>query len=577
MIGRPTRLAALVLCAALGLSQAGGAFAQAGAQASSSAPGLEASAQGQEAPIHFRWAAGGVLIARPVAGDGIVYFLSRDRAAYALDENGRVLFRADLNLSPSSVFTPGQAGFLFISDGKRIIRLNRSGGLSLALSQADDGAKALFSPVEGMDGRVFVAGDSLACFSATGKKKWQVDLPTPAALDPLLLSDGSVAVGLEDGSIVGFDPFGVELFRFRSGGRPRRVIPSSGGFAVLRADGELVSLGPDGSARILASGIKEIVACPEPGECAWYALSTESELLALSASGARLWTAKAGPSYTRLKAFPGRVYCLGRDLVLACTRSGTVLRVLTLRNASVEPEVSASGIVYSSGADWIVYAYRFDAERSEFYGPAADSRPKAAYGLGEYDRKAFFGLSDASLQENLLDDVEKSIKSGNMGDGERYCLALCSALARSKLDADSGRAAAKEGIYPRNRARACSLLGLLGSTESRDLLIQIIRRDPEPTVKAAAAEALGLIAWDGDGQSMTALRYACERAPYDGWEAFLMAAAGAIERISLYEGVPVSNEGIEALMALADGPYAVRVKKCAQEALYAIHAAAAAD
>jgi outer membrane protein assembly factor BamB len=577
MIRFPLRalfLAALALCLAAPLA------AQATGASGPEVPGLEAASQGQAAAIHFRWAAGGVLIAKPVAGDGIVYFLSQDRAAYALDEEGRVLYRAELNLSPKAVFTPGQAGFLFIADGRRIIRLNRSGGISLSIDQAADGASALFSPIEGRDGRVFVAGDSLACFSATGKKKWQIGLSATTALPPLLLEDGSVALALVDGSIMGVDPFGQQRFSFPAGGRPRALIAGSGSFTVLLDDSRLLAFGADGKPRQIAGGILQIVACPDSGDCAWYALTASGELAALDSAGKRLWTVKLGPAYTRIKAFPGRVYALGKDIVLSCTRTGTVLKVMTLRNASVEPEVSASGIVYSSGADWIVYAYRFDEERLAAYGPAPAADGSASYGLNEYDRKAILGLAalqDSNFQENLLDDVEKSIKSGNMGEGERYCLALCSALARSKLDADSGRAQAKEGMYPQIRARACLLLGQLGSTESRDLLIQIIRRDPEPAVKAAAAEALGLIAWDGDGESMEALRAACQAAPYSGWEEFLLAASGAIQRISLYEGVPVSNTGIETLMRMADEPFAPKVRRRAQDALYAIHAAAAAD
>lgn len=571
-----TRFAAPLL-AALALSAA---LAVPAAAEAADVPGLQAASQGQAAAVHFRWAAGGVLIARPVAGDGIVYFLSQDRSAYALDEEGRVLYRATLDLSPKAAFTPGQAGFLFIADGRRIIRLNRSGGISLSIDQAEDRASALFSPVEGRDGRVFVSGDSLACFSATGKKKWQIDLAAATALPPLLLEDGSVALALEDGTVLGVDPFGQERFSFKAGGRPRALIAGSGSLTVLLEDSRLEAFGADGKPRQIASGILQIAACPDPGDCAWYALTASGELAALDAAGKRLWTAKLGPAYSRIKAYPGRVYALGRDIVLSCTRTGTVLKVMTLRNASVEPEVSASGIVYSSGADWIVYAYRFDEERLADYGPAPLPDGSAGYGLNEYDRKAILGLAalqDSDFQEKLLDDVEKSIKSGNMGEGERSCLALCSALARSKLDAESGRAQAKEGMYPQIRARACLLLGLLGSTESRDLLIQIIRRDPEPAVKAAAAEALGLIAWDGDGDSMEALRAACQAAPYSGWEEFLLAAAGAIQRISLYEGVPVSNTGIEALMKMADEPFAPRVRRRAQEALYAIHAAAAAD
>jgi outer membrane protein assembly factor BamB len=565
------RAAAMALALCLG----GAMAAQEPSAAASASPAPQISAN---APVHFRWASGGVLIARPVSGDGICYFLSRDRAAYALNDSGQVLFRADLDLSPQAVFTPVQAGFLYIADGNRVIRLNRSGGVSLSFEGEASSAKALLPPAEGFDGRVFAASASLSCYSATGGKKWSRALSSPAAIAPVVLGDGSLALGLEDGTVLGFDPFGTQLFRHPGQGRPVKMMAASRGLALIRSGGLLEILDPLSGPKPLASGITELCACPEQGPCAWYALSSANELIALDGEGQVLWKVPLGPGYARLKAYPGRVYCLGRDKVLACTRTGTVLRELTLKDSCVEPEVSSSGIVYSGGADWIVYAYRFDMERAADYGPAPDSRPRGAYGLGGYDRKAFFGfpgLSDSGFQENLLDDVEKSLKSGNMGDGERYGISLCSALARSKLDADAGRAQKKEGIYPGIRARACRLLGGFGSTESRAVLIQVLRQDPEPAVKAAAAQALGLIAWDGDGTSLDALEEACGRAPSDGWEEFLISASEAVKRISIYEGVPVTDRGMAALLRIADGPYATSVKREALAALYAVHDAVA--
>ncbi len=547
--------------------------AQAAAQSPS--PDSLAPPVSANAPVHFRWAAGGVLIARPTAGEGICYFLSKDRAAYALDDNGRVLFRADLDLSPQAIFTPLRAGSLFIVDGSRVLRVNRSGGISLSFQQDPRLGEHAYSPVEGFDGRVFVAGTHLSCYSVSGLLKWALPLPSPAALSPVLLSDGSVALGLSDGTILALDAFGKESFRYPAQGKPLRLIPGqAGALAILRSGGGVELYHPQRGSLPLASGIVDLISSPEEGQ-GYYALDASAKLSLLDPEGRLAWKIDVGRGFERLKAYPGRVYAMGKERILACTRTGTALREIELKNAAVEPEIGPAGIVFSGGRDWIVYAYRFDIERAGVYGSSAPGALSGSYGLEGYDRRDYFGypgLSDSSFQEKLLDDVENSLKSGNMGEGERYALALCSALARSKLDADSGYAQKKEGYFPQVRARACRLLGILGSIESRQVLIQVMRKDPEPAVKAAAADALGLIAWDGDGASLDALEEISSRAPWSGWDSYLISAAHAVKRISIYEGVPVSDRGIAALMRLADGPYAQAVKKGALDALYAVHA-----
>jgi plasmid stability protein len=93
------------------------------------------------------------------------------------------------------------------------------------------------------------------------------------------------------------------------------------------------------------------------------------------------------------------------------------------------------------------------------------------------------------------------------------------------------------------RARACAVLGASGSLEARDVLLKVLAQDGEPSVRAAAIEALGRIAWDADGASAAAIGRAVGVWPDPAKEPLALAAAGALESIALYEGVPPGPRG----------------------------------
>ncbi len=556
------------LAAAIALTMALGS---AGAQGKT--PLVGSTPLSRDAPVHFRWAAGGVLTVSPLAAGGIVYCVSEDRSVNALGEDGKLLYHSDFRLSRRARYAPTAAGALLVADGSRILKLNKAGRPGFSIELSDSGPDGFLPPVEGWDGRLFVAGKNLSCVSITGAIRWIAPLPDRASAGPVLLPDGSVAVGLENGGVVAYSPFSEPLGGPESaaGGAARGLAVGKDGLACLRADGGLSRIILNGGERLLARDVQAFCADEEAGT--WIVLKRDGGLASLDAEGRTLWTARGDRDFDRVKAYPGRVYALGKRSVAAYTNKGILLKEMGLSNNAVPPEVSEAGIVYSCGKDWIVYAYLFDPDRPSDYGLPSPSQ-SGNYGLLTYDRGDLewrLGISEGENRAALLDEIEKSLKSATIGSDEREIAGILSAIALAKVDGDAGKTPKRaSALYPEERARACALLGSLGSRESRDVLIVVAREDGEDLVRAAAIEGLGAIGWDADGRSLAAIREACGRIYVPGKERTMVAAAGAIERIIKYEGVPASDDGVDTLLEMAGFPAPPVVRARVVSALKAI-------
>jgi outer membrane protein assembly factor BamB len=545
------------------------------AQAIDSQPAPKPPVSGASAPpLHFRWSSGGVLVEPPLIAGGLVYLVSEDRSVTALDEGGRILYKSDFRLTAKARLAPGRGGALLVADADRLIRLNRFGRQSFSLRFP--GMAELRPPAEGWDGRLFLAGGAeLACVSVSGALKWRASLPAAVVSGPLLLSDGRAVLGLADGSLRSYGPFSDERLLSPPAKSPvLSLAEAEGTLAFLRTDGTLYALDDQGAALAIAQGVKAF--CRVEEKPLWAVLYKSGGIEALDSTGARAWKADAPASYDSILSMPGRVYLLGKSGLAALNASGAPLKDMRIANNAVPPRVSEGGIVYAGGLDWILYAYRFDAERLRDYGPAegaagsasAAGKAGGSYGVADFDRETLelmTGIDEEAAQASLLFDVEKSLESATIGAGEPDSVAVCAAIALSRADALTGRAAKNRGLYPLQRERACALLGRLGSTECREALARVIAQDDEDAVRAAAARALGSIGWDGDGYSLDTLERYCGRGYAPGSERLLEAACAAIGEIALFEGP--SDRGASILLRILEYPCPPFIRAAALKAL----------
>lgn len=126
--------------------------------------------------------------------------------------------------------------------------------------------------------------------------------------------------------------------------------------------------------------------------------------------------------------------------------------------------------------------------------------------------------------------------------------------------------------FPDVRTEAARLLGLVGSTRSRQALIQVIGNEYDPIALSAEIGALGFLASDSDGSSSRAIAAALSRAGMSPPDDRIAAAAlDAFERIGAYEGGTGEPAAVAALLAVFQGDFPQQIRSRALTVLRKDH------
>ncbi|HAE22486.1 MAG TPA: hypothetical protein DCG47_09230, partial [Spirochaetaceae bacterium] len=248
---------------------------------------------------------------------------------------------------------------------------------------------------------------------------------------------------------------------------------------------------------------------------------------------------------------------------------------LSIRNATGLPALTKGGAVLSGGSDWILYAYRFERELEGL----ARERPaildrQAVKDAGKRALLWYPGGSSDDTVLSMLADIEKSLKSGTIGEGASEALLLASAVALGELEAPFGAGALARGPSPRGalaRATACEVLGALGFPAAVELLAEVIARDADPAVRAAAASAVAAIGLDPEGKALDAFAAEAARGRLDARTG--RALIDAIEALYRAGGGLDNPSGALALLRIAGGAsYPGDLRRRAEAALRRISA-----
>jgi hypothetical protein len=115
--------------------------------------------------------------------------------------------------------------------------------------------------------------------------------------------------------------------------------------------------------------------------------------------------------------------------------------------------------------------------------------------------------------------------------------------------------------FPDVRAEAALLLGRVGSTSSRHVLIHVMGNENDTFSLAAQIGALGSLASDSDGSSSRAIAAAFSRegmSPPD--ERMAAATLDALDRISAYEGGMGEPAAVAALSSIYRGHFSHQIR-----------------
>jgi hypothetical protein len=421
------------------------------------------------------------------------------------------------------------------------------------------------------------AGSALSAYAPNGNRLWKTILPANQSAPVIIGPEGGPALGLADGAVLLFQADGGSPMSAELGSAAVALSGASGKLAAALEDGSFVVLKPDTKGTGLVPVLQEpaarlsskplAVAASQDG---FYVIGVDGTLLATDADGRERWRIllRLGSGPATLAAFEGRVVVLTRSTVWSYGSDGSLYRTLRLSNVVSSPAVAPTGAVFAGGADWILYAYRFERPLVPLGPPALPGLDFEAIDLVAKE-ETFWSIApyDDSVAMKRLNDIEKSMESGTIGTAVRQFSLYLAAVALGKLDAPFGIGAVGVGPTPSGtlpRVYACGLLGRMGLPQAVPVLVEAFRTDPEPAVRAAAAAAVAGIGLDPEGEALEAFARATERRLDIRTAGAIVDAIDVLYRAS---GALDDKSGILALVRISGGDYPRDLRSMAENAL----------
>jgi outer membrane protein assembly factor BamB len=426
--------------------------------------------------------------------------------------------------------------------------------------------------IPGWDGRLFVPTDKkIACYTASGNLLWSRQLDSGYFLPPKLDREGGILFALENNEIYRIDQFG-NTHIWTVSIKPAVLLPiEDRQVMVLHMDGTMTVLGHAEewffSARgemhssllprlpynpiAAASRGNNIAIVYDTGRVALYS-QDEKEIIWTKDSHIREFIRGGGkpepstPSPSSLAEplaevlFDERgIYILSRNGATGFSHNGDRRWFTFLQNTAAIPAFGNDGVLYSGGRDWILYAYKIEDRtlpvRSSPYGPA----PEGVYGMG---RPQSAHAEDLPLNEYelriKLDQISYGINAGRVGENEPLWTTILMTTAAGDY-------------HLQYKLDALHMLGIIGSQETVPWLVNVFRRETEPTARAAAANAIGAIGVDPDGVAIQTFLFLLVSGGGIRDEQVLLAITSATGALCRFSGPPLSETGVRILTMLS--------------------------
>ena len=510
--------------------------------------------QGQinSAPI-WRQALGGEITGYPTVQVQSVVMTLDGGNVKAYSSGGRPLWNYSARGRLSPFVTRSREGTSYISRTNGIfIAVNRAGR---ELWRHSTGAPLSGAVVIGWDGRLFVPlGNRINCYTASGKQLWSREFSSRISINPGLDQSGGMILALENNELLHIDPFGNIRTRQLQQVAQALVSLEQEKYLILYKNGaaDLMDFSGTGS-EALPSFSQAPLAATARGNLAAVCLVDGRTALISGKDKKVLWTAESHISIKKRNSgkadtqavmlFDERgIYTLSPSGATGFTEDGRRLWFTMLENAASIPAFGDDGILYSGGHDWILYAYRIEErmrrEKQSLYGPA----PQGSYGLGS-PPPSVWAEDHFRFDEEVLKTrttlIADAVKAGNVGENEIQWTAYLMETASGQIQGKTAQV--------QYRVNALRLLAQIGSRETIPYLAGIFVRERESVVRAAAAEAIGIIGVDPEGLALQAFAGAVSPAAANKEEQVLVAVALATGALCRFSGPPLSDTGVKIL------------------------------
>jgi len=436
-------------------------------------------------------------------------------------------------------------------------------------------------PVVGWDGRVFIPVDSrLTCRTASGNSLWTIDLESPIAFEPVLDKTGSAATVLRNNDFVKIDQFS-NVERIRLDRLPVMIVSLNEGerqsYVLMYQGGEMEKIVFNDSAaagsKLSKSNLRALPSVPVASasrDAQFVATLRDGRTLCLDSSGNVLWTRnnheaveeRGSGNLTQSQAsmiFDERgVYSITIRGVTAFTHEG---RRRFVHRLSVEcsgvPGLSDEGLLYACGRDNVLRVYKIDVRprtvaHNRYYG----MEPDGSYGMGNPPESPWVGDSSRYTNTNqdiVYADIEAAIRSGQIGKNEPVYVAYMMEMIGFFIG-NPHYSPVRPDVTPPQRIRLIGLLALVGSRETIPFLWNIFDKDPEPAIRRACADAIGVIGVDPTGRSFQSYNFLLSPNNPNIDSQLVLAATSSIARLCRFSGPPLAPDGIRVLRYFSNLP-----------------------
>jgi outer membrane protein assembly factor BamB len=436
-------------------------------------------------------------------------------------------------------------------------------------------------PVVGWDGRVFIPVDSvITCRTASGNSLWTLDLESPIAFEPILDRTGSVATVLRNMDFVKVGQFS-HLERIRLDRLPVMIVSLNEGsqqsYVLMYQGGEMEKIVFNDSAaegsKLSKSSLRALPAPPVASasrDAQFVVTLRDGRTLCLNAQGAVVWTRntheaveeRGSGNLTQSQAsmmFDERgIYALTVRGVTAFTQEGRRRFVHRLSTeCSGVPGLSDEGILFACGRDNVLRVYKIDVKpRTISHNRFYDMEPDGSYGMGAPPPSPWAGDSTryASTNQDLVyAQIEAAIRSGQLGKNEPVYVAYMMEMIGFFIG-NPHYSPVRPAVNPPQRIRLITLLAHVGSRETIPFLWNIFDLDPEPAVRRACADAIGIIGVDPTGRSFQSYNFLLSPNNPNIDSQLVLAATSSIARLCRFSGPPLAPEGIRVLRYFSNLP-----------------------
>ncbi|GHV94816.1 hypothetical protein AGMMS50293_11360 [Spirochaetia bacterium] len=447
------------------------------------------------------------------------------------------------------------------------------------LWRLDLGKPITFPPEVGWDGRVFIPVDSkISCRTASGRSLWNIDLGSAMTVAPVLDHTGSIATVLQNRDFVRINQFS-STERISLDRAPVLIVPLKDGdqnsYVLFYQSGETEKINFDNNApkgnKLSRSRFISLPAAPAAAagrENQFAVTLRDGRVLCIDGAGRTQWTGNSHETTAEKGAgnltqagmlFDERgIYSIsarGASGFAANGRRRFILKYAA--EASGIPGLSDEGLLYVCGKDKKLYAYKLDSKprtipRSKYYGPY----PEGSYGMGNPPPSPWSSDSrryQDDQQDEMYAIIEKTIRSGELGENEPDYVAYLMEMIGFFLN-DPHYSPARPAVKPPQRIKLIRLLAQIGSRETVAFLWNIFDRDREPAIKAACAEAIGIIGIDPDGRTFQSYTYLLAANNPNRDPQIIVSAASSIANLCRYVGPPLAADGIYLLRLFMNLP-----------------------